>query len=116
MVLLVWLVSVLFVSGVTSYAVDFTDVQQQVSQPTDRRTDDRVIGILRSINSLIKSGKDELTTDLTQNRFHSIRQKGIDNSQSSNRLPEEKRDMSVLPPWNEFCRMVGLKQCFHSRY
>ncbi|KAK6185053.1 hypothetical protein SNE40_007374 [Patella caerulea] len=30
-------------------------------------------------------------------------------------LVPSKRDFGVLPPWNEFCRMMRITHCFHSR-
>ncbi|XP_046378204.2 uncharacterized protein LOC124150276 isoform X1 [Haliotis rufescens] len=83
------------------------------SQPSPART--RLLELLYNIDGLLQASAH--SSDLPDN-IKLAQPRDTDFKSKGEGDPElaKKRDMGVLPPWNEFCRMMRITNCFHSQH
>ncbi|XP_046556106.1 uncharacterized protein LOC124265376 [Haliotis rubra] len=92
---------------VTGYTLEpFAD-----SQPSPART--RLLELLYNIDGLLQASSH--STDQPDNN-KLAQPRDTDFHSKGDTVLAKKRDMGVLPPWNEFCRMMRITNCFHSQH
>ncbi|ESP01845.1 hypothetical protein LOTGIDRAFT_172308 [Lottia gigantea] len=98
-----------------------TTIKRHDSVPVDDASPEENINkelyLIKILQNLSEKDTNENGISDISSSFTNSLQKGkyiTDETMETVLLPS-KRDMGVLPPWNEFCRMMRITHCFHSR-